>query len=207
MGVRIGSGLSTDPDARFGAAEAAAAARDALGGRPCDLAVVFASGAHLAAPEATLEGIHEALAPAALVGCGAAGVIGELREVEHGTAVSVWAAALDGGEAATFHAEVEALGEGEGVLSGLPELAGAAGALLLADPFTFPTDAVLRELSASAPMLPLLGGLALGPLARCRDAAAVRRGGRDERAPSACASTASRSCPASRRVPRRSGRS
>jgi small ligand-binding sensory domain FIST len=160
MGVRIGSGLSTQADARFGAAEAAAAARDALGGRECDLAVVFASGAHLAAPEATLEGVHEALAPAELVGCGAAGVIGEMREVEQGTAVSVWAAALDGGEATTFHAEVEPLGEGEGVLSGLPELTGAAGALLLADPFTFPTDAVLRELSSTAPMLPLLGGLA-----------------------------------------------
>jgi small ligand-binding sensory domain FIST len=160
VGVRIGSGLSTEPDARFGAAEAGAAARDALGGRACDVAVVFASGAHVAAPEATLEGVHEALAPAELVGCGAAGVIGEMREVEEGTAVSVWAAALDGGEAIPFHAEVEPLGEGGGVLSGLPELAGADGALLLADPFTFPTDAVLRELSAAAPMLPLLGGLA-----------------------------------------------
>ena len=117
MGVRIGSGLSTEADARFGAAEAAAAARDALGGRPCDLAVVFAfSGAHLAAPEATLEGVHEALAPAELVGCGAGGVIGEMREVEEGTAVSVWAAALDGGEATPFHAEVEAIGDGDGVL-------------------------------------------------------------------------------------------
>jgi small ligand-binding sensory domain FIST len=162
MGVRIGSGLSTEPDARFGAAEAAAAARDALGGRPCDLAVVFASGAHLAAPEATLEGIHEALAPGELMGCGAGGVIGEMREVEAGTAVSVWAAALDGGTATPFHAEVEALGEGGGILTGLPELDGAAGALLLADPFTFPTDAVLRELSVATPMLPLLGGLASG---------------------------------------------
>src|SRR5215204_1104763 len=162
MGVRIGSGLSTEADVRFGAAEAAAAARDALGGRPCDLAVVFAAGGHLAAPEATLEGVHEALAPAQLVGCGAAGVIGELREIERGTAVSVWAAALDGGEAAPFHAEVEPLGDGGGVLSGLPDLAGAAGALLLSDPFTFPTDAVLRELSSVAPMLPLLGGLASG---------------------------------------------
>ena len=160
MGVRIGSGLSTEPDARFGAAEAAASARDALGGRPCDLAVVFASGAHLAAPEATLEGVHSTLAPAELVGCGAAGVIGEMREVEHGTAVSVWAASLDGGSAEPFHAELEPLGEGDGVVSGLPGLAGADGALLLADPFTFPTDAVLRELSATAPMLPLLGGLA-----------------------------------------------
>ena len=32
-------------------------------------------------------------------GCGAGGVIGEMREVEEGTAVSVWAAALDGGAA------------------------------------------------------------------------------------------------------------
>jgi len=160
MGVRIGSGLSTEPDARFGAVEAAAAARDALGGRPCDLAVVFAAGGHLAAPEATLEGIHDALDPGVLVGCGAGGVIGEMREVEEGTAVSVWAAALDGGDATPFHAEVEPLEDGGGVLSGLPELSGAAGALLLADPFTFPTDAVLRELSTSVPMLPLLGGLA-----------------------------------------------
>jgi small ligand-binding sensory domain FIST len=160
MGVRIGSGLSTESDARFGAAEAAAAARDALGRRPCDIAVVFASGAHLAAPEATLEGVHDALSPAELVGCGAAGVIGETQEIEHGTAVSVWAAALDGGDATPFHAAVEPLGDGSGVLEGMPELGGAAGALVLADPFTFPTDAVLRELSSSAPMLPLLGGLA-----------------------------------------------
>jgi small ligand-binding sensory domain FIST len=44
----------------------------------------------------------------------------------------------------------------------MPDLSGAAGALLLSDPFTFPTDAVLRELSSAAPMLPLLGGLASG---------------------------------------------
>ena len=160
MGVRIGSGLSTEPDARFGAAEAATAARAALGGRDCDLALVFAAGAHLAAPEATLEGVFETLAPGTLIGCGAGGVIGESREVEEGTAVSVWAAALDGGEATPFHASVEPLGEGGGVLSGLPDLARADGALLLSDPFTFPTDAVLRELSEAAPMLPLLGGLA-----------------------------------------------
>ena len=160
MGVRIGTGLSTEPDARFGAAEAAAAARDALGGRACDLALVFAAGGHLAAPEATLEGVHDTLAPETLIGCGAGGVIAESREVEDGTAVSVWAAALDGGEATSFHAEVEPLGDGGGVLSGLLDLEGATGALLLTDPFTFPTDPVLRELSAAAPMLPLLGGLA-----------------------------------------------
>src|SRR3954469_10955291 len=162
MGIRIGSGLSTHPDPRVGAIEAAGAARAALGGRPCDLAVVFASGAHLAAPEATLEGVHEALEPEALVGCAAGGVIAESREVEGGTAVSVWAAALDGGSVTPFHAQVEPVGDGEGVLSGLPELTGAAGAVLLADPFTFPADPVLRQLSEASPMVALLGGLASG---------------------------------------------
>jgi small ligand-binding sensory domain FIST len=45
-------------------------------------------------------------------------------------------------------------------LSGLPDLDGAAGAILLADPFSFPTDAVLRFLSEASPLLPLLGGMA-----------------------------------------------
>ncbi len=44
----------------------------------------------------------------------------------------------------------------------MPDLVGAAGAIVFADPATFPTDAVLRFLSDSTPMLPLLGGLASG---------------------------------------------
>src|SRR5918997_3525437 len=162
MPVRIGTGLSTLPDVRAGAIEAGAIARAGLGGEPCDVAVVFASGAHLAAPEATLEAVQEALAPTELVGCGAGGVIGTDREVEEGTAVSVWAAHLDGGTAAPFHASVEELEEGAGALTGMPDLDGAAGAILLADPATFPTDAVLRFLSEATPMISLLGGLASG---------------------------------------------
>ena len=162
MSVLVGTGLSTIADAREGATEAATAARERLQGRPCDLALVFASGSHLAAPEATLEAIHEVLAPADLIGCGAGGVIGSEREVEHGTAVSVWAAHLGEGSAHVFHATVEALEEGAGALTGMPDLAGAAGAILLADPASFPTDPVLSFLSEAAPMLPILGGLASG---------------------------------------------
>ena len=160
MPVRIGTGLSTSPDQRAGALEAALTARDGLAGEPCDLAVVFASGAHLAAPEAVLEAVNEALDPAELVGCAAGGVIAARREVEDGTAVSVWAAHLDGGSATAFHALVEELEEGTGTLAGMPELDGADGAILLADPATFPTDAVLRLLSESAPLVPVVGGLA-----------------------------------------------
>ena len=162
MSVRIGTGLSTAHDAREAALEAGVAAREGLGGEPCDLAVVFASGTHLIAPEALLEAVHEALAPEALVGCGAGGVIGPHREIEEGTAVSIWAAHLGGGSAEPFHAAVEELEEGAGALTGMPDLAGAAGAILLADPATFPTDAVLAFLSDAAPMVALLGGLASG---------------------------------------------
>ena len=121
---------------------------------------MFASGAHLAAPEATLAAVHEMLNPMTLVGCGAGGVISDAREVEDGTAVSVWAASLGDGEVLPFHATVEEIEEGSGALSGLPDLDGAAGAILLADPFSFPTDAVLRFLSDASPLLPLLGGMA-----------------------------------------------
>ena len=170
MAIRVGTGLSTVPDARVGALEAAAAARAQLRGAPCDLALVFASGAHLVAPTATLEAVHETLAPEALAGCGAGGVIGARREIEGGTAVTVWAASLDGGEARTFHAGVEEIEEGTGALTGMPDLAGADGVILLADPGSFPTEAVLRFLSGAAPLVPLLGGLASG---RSQDDSAV----------------------------------
>jgi small ligand-binding sensory domain FIST len=153
MGVRIGCGLSTDPDPRSGAIEAAQRARVTLDGHRCDIVLVFASGHHLASPESTLEGVGEALAPPQLVGCGAGGVLGAGREVEEGTAVAVWAAALGGGEAQVFHAEAMEGPEGTAV-AGMP--AGDASAIvLLPDPCSFPADAVVAEMGD----VPVLGGV------------------------------------------------
>src|SRR4051794_14095522 len=160
MPVHIGAGLSTSPDPRAGALEAALTARRGLADNSCDLAIVFVAGAHLAAPEAVLEAVGETLAPEQLAGCAAGGVIAGGREVEDGTAVAVWAAHLAEGTASTFHATVEELEEGTGALAGMADLEGAAGAILLADPATFPTDAVLHFLSEAAPAVPLMGGLA-----------------------------------------------
>jgi len=141
---------------------AARSAASGLGGAPADLAVVFASGSHLVAPEATLEGVHAVLAPEALVGCGAGGVLGSGREHESGTALAVWAAAFDGdGGASAFHATIEEEEE-EHRIVGLPELDGSSGILMLSDPYSFPTDAVLEMLSEHAPAVPVLGGLASG---------------------------------------------
>ncbi|MEA2289660.1 MAG: hypothetical protein QOD55_1657 [Solirubrobacteraceae bacterium] len=158
MSVRIGCGLSTSPDPRVAAIEAGTEARSRLGGMSADVAFMFCAGAHLAAPEATLEGVHEALAPPALVGCGAGGVLGGGREVEHGTAVAVWAAALGGGTAEAFHAEALETPEGTAV-TGLAEVEDATAVVLLPDPYSFPTAAVLEELSRRAPAVPILGGL------------------------------------------------
>lgn len=158
MRVRIACGLSTAADPRTGAVEAAAEVAADLRGASIDVAVVFASGAHLAEPEATLAGVHETLDPDVLIGCGAGGVVGGGREIEGGTAVTVWAAAFANGFVSTFHAEVTEVEDGVTV-AGVPDLQGAGGAILLPDPYSFPTDAVLAEMAARAPGVPVLGGI------------------------------------------------
>jgi len=159
VSVRIGVGISTQLDPLAGASEAASDAAEALDGEPVDLALVFASGGHLAAPEVLLEAVHTTLAPQVLVGCGASGVLGAGRELESGTAVAVWAAAFEGaGEARPFHVTVQEEA-GENVIGGLPLLGATGSLIMLADPYSFPTDAVLLALAREAPAVPVLGGL------------------------------------------------
>lgn len=158
MSLRVGAGLSADLDPFAGATEAAALAADGLAGEAADLVIVFASGAHLAEPETMLEAIHGTLAPRSLVGCGAGGVLGSSRELESGTAVTVWAASLEDGEASAFHSRV--VGEDEdAALEGMPPLGIDTSMILLSDPYSFPTDAVLAGLAQHAPGVPVLGGL------------------------------------------------
>ena len=164
MGVHIGSGLAVGGDARPAALEAALEARRGLGGRNADLVVVFATGAHVHAAEASLEGVHEALAPSALIGCGAGGVLGGRREIEGGTAIAVWAASLGEASVETFHAEAIEVTDGIAI-TGFPDLAGADGALLIPDPFSFPTSPVLHDLASRAPGVPVIGGIASASVA------------------------------------------
>jgi small ligand-binding sensory domain FIST len=158
--VKVGAGVRTETDP---AQAGAAAARDAaagLEGAPVDLAIVFASGTHLVAPEAALESVHSVLAPRELIGCGAGGVLGRGRELESGTGLAVWAASFEGsGDARPFHATVTETGPHRAI-TGLPRLERASGAVILADPYSFPTEAAVSALSQHAPAVPLLGGLA-----------------------------------------------
>ncbi len=158
MSTWIGTGVSTEHDPLAAGTAAARAAAEALGGATADLALVFASGSHLVAPEATLEGVHAELAPRALIGCGAGGVLGRGRELEQGTGLAVWAAAFEDGEATPFHASV--VGDSEYEVAGLPSLEASSGVLLLSDPYSFPTDAVLDAIAEQSPTVPVLGGIA-----------------------------------------------
>jgi small ligand-binding sensory domain FIST len=156
--MRVGAGISAAADPLEGATVAARQAGSGLGGDEADLAIVFASGTHLMVPEATLAAVEAELAPGALVGCGAGGVLGGGRELEAGTGIAVWAASLDDGSARPFHARVIADGE-TGVLEGLPDLAADASLIMLSDPYTFPTDGVLDGLAREAPGVSVVGGL------------------------------------------------
>src|SRR3954452_24595093 len=119
MPVRIGTGLSVAVDALAGAQEAAAMARDRLDGAAGRGCVVFASGAHVAAPEVALERVTDVLAPSQLVGCGAQWGLGVGQDVERGTGVTVWGASRCAGPATTFHAAVE---ESDGaIVTGVPD--------------------------------------------------------------------------------------
>ncbi|MFL5886112.1 MAG: FIST N-terminal domain-containing protein [Thermoleophilaceae bacterium] len=156
MATRIATGLATRDDGVDAFAEAAGRAALQLGGAPVDLAMVFAGAANLDHVEEGLSIVEQRLGAKALVGCGAQGVVGSGRELEDG-GVSVWAAALDEGHAETFH--MQALRAGEQLaVAGVPDLDAANAVIMLVDPYTFPVEPLLAQISSEHPGLPIIGG-------------------------------------------------
>jgi small ligand-binding sensory domain FIST len=170
--TRVGVGVSAEDAGLDSFAEAAGRAALALGVRP-DLACAFAAPANLERAAEGMAAMHERLRPKALVGCGAQGVVGERREVETG-GVSVWAASFPGAEVVPFRLEARVArgheleaGEGAGpdgtlVVAGMPDLEGADAVIMLADPYSFPVEPLLAELSERSPCVPVIGGIASG---------------------------------------------
>ena len=159
MSVKVGAAISREPDSLAAGAAAGRSVAETLDGASADLVLVFASGAHLSNPEQVLVPLHTVLAPGVLVGCAAGGVLGSRREVEDGTAQAVWEESIDeAGEARPFHAAAEESSLGPD-LDGMPALSGASGAILLADPYSFPAEMALGEVAETAAGVPVLGGL------------------------------------------------
>ena len=154
MAVSIGAGLSTHADARVGAIEAGQAAARGLGGARADLALVFAAGRHLAAPEATLEGVDEALAPAAH---------GRLRRGRRARRRPRDRGGHGGrrvGRLARAAPTIETFRERRGArrrsssCTACPTWRARRRPILLPDPYTFPTEAALAALAADASRRP-----------------------------------------------------
>ena len=160
--THFGAGISTSPDPRGAAIDAAMAARDGGPAEAPSLAVVFASPHHAEAAAVVVEALHEAAGPATLIGCVGEAVVGGAREVEEDPAISVWLGWLPG-ELRSYHATFTPSDEG-GAFVGFPE--GDAGKvhLLVADPFSFPADRFLEELDERQPGTLVIGGMASGAL-------------------------------------------
>ena len=161
--MRAGAGLSTLPAAAEAAMEAAAEAMAALDGAPVDLAAVFTTPHHAPGAQEVVDAVHHVAAPAGLIGCVGESVLGGPREVEGAPAVSVWLGSLPGG-AETYHMEFVRAGSG-GAFAGWVAPRGeepAGTILMIADPFTFPVDLLLRHLNDTLPGTPVVGGMASG---------------------------------------------
>jgi small ligand-binding sensory domain FIST len=164
MATRIAVGVSESFDTVEAFDEAAADAASALGA-PCDLCLVFVGAPHLTRAKWLLSAVHDRLEPANLIGCGAGGVVAGDREIEEGPGAVVWALSAPDAEISTHHLSVEQVGD-EFEVEGLPDAGDLGEALVvLADPYTFATEALLSRLDAERPGLPVLGGLASAAVA------------------------------------------
>ena len=145
------SAISTRETGRTAATEAVAAVRAGLGGATPDLAVVFATPDLMADAAGIASVIGVGLGPANLIGCTAEGVIGTAREIEHGPALTLWAASLPDTAIDSFILDPGQAPDGGLVMVGWPpaidpsaplDLQGDQMVILLADPFSFPADAL-----------------------------------------------------------------
>ncbi len=159
--MRVGVGVSTAPDARQAAVEAAAHARDELAGAAPSLAVLFGSRSHADKAADVLAAVQETVEPPALIGCLASAVVAGGHEMEDKPAVAVWL--VSGLAAETFRLNYVPTDSG-GLLSGYRfDHAADDLHLLLPDLYTFPSKLLIEHLNTGLPgQAAVVGGLASG---------------------------------------------
>ncbi|GLU46858.1 FIST signal transduction protein [Nocardiopsis ansamitocini] len=159
--ARFGDALATGADLVSAAERAAELALGKLDG-PADLVCVFVSGTDAEEVGLAGERVMALAETATTIGCSGNGVIGGGRGVEGQGAVSVWAAMLPGVTLTPFG--LDAVPEGERLaIVGMTEPAPAdRAALLLADPYVFPTHSFVQRSHPVLGELPIVGGLADG---------------------------------------------
>jgi small ligand-binding sensory domain FIST len=160
--MRFHAALS-DHESTPHAADAVVAAAAAAVPRP-DVAFVFFTDHHAREAEALLHAVQSSLAPAALIGCSAEGVIGGDREIERAPGVSLLVGSLPNVNVHPFHI---AKAEWRDLLDDPDALRQRLGAgdqtraiLAMGDPFTTPTIQLLPAIDDLLPGVPVIGGMA-----------------------------------------------
>jgi small ligand-binding sensory domain FIST len=158
--VRIGVGVSTVPDARQAAVEAAAHARDELAGEAPTLAVLLGSRSHTDQAVDVLDAVQRMVEVPALIGCVAQTIVAGRHEIEDKPAVAVWLAS--GLAAETFQLDFVRTGSG-GLITGYRFDRTAHDLhLLLPDPYTFPSSLLVEHLNTDLPGTTVVGGVESG---------------------------------------------
>lgn len=153
--ARYGSGLSTHPEPAVAVAEAIGTVLEAVGEAP-DLAVVLASGSMCGHLSDAMEAVHALIQPTVALAGTAAGVLGGAEEIESGDAITVWA----GRTGPVTPCRFEIIPGAAPVAAGLPaDLADGSMLMVLADPYSFPVEALIGQLEADHPSVQLAGGL------------------------------------------------
>lgn len=163
--MQFASALSTEPLTSRAVEEVCQEALAQLGGNP-DLAMVFVSPHHGPDLAPLAERIAALTDAGCLMGCSGEAIVGTAREVESEPAISLWLARMPGVSVKQMHLEYAETPEG-GSLVGWPDDLPAewpAGALLLvlAEPYSFPADLLLKRLDEDQPQAVVAGGMASG---------------------------------------------
>ena len=155
-------GVSTAPDARKAAVEAAAHACDELAGEAPSLAVLLGSRSHTGQAVDVLDAVQETVEPPALIGCVAQAIVAGRHEMEGEDAVAVWLAS--GLAADTFQLDFIRTASGALLAGYRFDRTAHDLHLLLPDPYTFPSNVLVEHLNSDLPGTTLLGGVVSGGL-------------------------------------------
>ena len=136
-----------------------------LGNDPLDIVFLFFSNNFSDEASALVSNIQEALSPRLLVGCMAAGVIGEGQEIEGSSAVIAWAARLPGVSLVPIRLLSNETGEKLSMQGWPTELKCRPDNpffFLFADPFSTPIEKVFSTIEDFCPGSQAIGGIASG---------------------------------------------
>jgi len=163
--IGCAAAASTAPQIDVAIRDAAEAAARHLAGT-ADVAVVFVSARYGDAIRPAMEGLCDVLGVPTVIATTAEAVLAADVEYESEPAVVVWLARLPGAVVVPFALEYTQTPDG-GMFAGWPsELDGSwpenASIVLLADPFSFPVDALIKRVEEDHPGVPIVGGMASG---------------------------------------------